>query len=191
VELRDPPRKEDIFAGPMGFLCRTGCALFGFVCAMGALLIFFEVDGLMFSPHPLGLLEKIRTDLQIFPLVAIFASAGLLIAGIPVVPAVPPRVLLRLRWPWILIIGAGLGIFALIGMFIFMSGGRITADTTWRVVPKWFHPLFSGGFLLTLLPLLTTSAGFAGYNFLLRWVDGRPLRSSSESPNDSNVKSAP
>lgn len=146
--------EEPIFGIPG----RLGLAVAGLLSGEAALLGYFYLMEL----RKLGLRRASSNFLQDFALEAIVAFAGWLIAGIPAAVLLPPRFLLRLRWGWVLLIGAALGLGALLVvllLFLTVEGrlgdeGHRTQDILWYAY----------------LSILGSVPGFATYTALLRWV---------------------
>lgn len=137
---------------------RLGLAVAGLLAGEAALLGYFYLMEL----RKLGPRRASSNFLQDFAVVAVFVFAGWLIAAIPTAVLLPPRFLVRLRWRWIVLIGAALGVGALLVillLFLTVEGGL--GDEGHRT---------QGILWYALLSILGSVPGFATYAALLRWV---------------------
>lgn len=107
---------------------RIGQAFLGLLAGNVVLLLFLLQNALrsralllrehIGQPH-----RQLSDALNTFTVWAIFSFIGWLIIGIPTVLIVPPRVLVRLHWALLFLIGTALGPLALLIAFVLLDRG--------------------------------------------------------------------
>ena len=65
--------------------------------------------------------------IEIFSIYAVFSVVGWVLVGVPTALAIPPRLLLRVAWPFRVVIGAAMGPLALLLIFVVLAAmqGRL------------------------------------------------------------------
>jgi len=102
--------------------------------------------------------------LDMFVIYASFSVVGFLFVGLPVVLFFPVSSITRLSWPVRLLIGAILGPFALVVIFVLLGHGHVDLATSFRSSKLWAYAV------------LVSTISFAAYAGLL----GRTVLSRSD-----------
>ena len=115
---------ENTGAGPFQ---RLVFAFIGLLAGNAALLLYLvqnaiAVRAVLLKDHMGEPARQLPQAWDMFIIYAIFSTGGGALVGLPVALAFTGRVLSRLAWPLSLLIGTALGPFALLLIFVVMSG---------------------------------------------------------------------
>ena len=147
-------------AGPGRRLLLAGIAL---LAGNSALLLVLLLDGLlvrsMLLKTNMGEPHRVLSQMiEIFSIYAVFSVVGWVLVGVPTALAIPPRLLLRVAWPFRVVIGAAMGPLALLLIFVVLAAmqGRLGQFSLAHTESLW---PFS---------VLVSTVSFLAYTGLLR-----------------------
>jgi hypothetical protein len=140
---------------------RLAYAFVGLLAGNTILLLFLlqnaiRIRALLLASHMGKPALEIPLALQMSVLYASFSLAGWLLVGLPTALFVPVRSIMRLPWPVRLLVGAALGPFALLVIFVLLGHGHIG-----------FPASFTGTRMLRAYAILVFAVSFAVYVALL------------------------
>ena len=143
-------------------LRRLTYAFVGLLAGDVVLLLFFLQNALrsraeLLASHMGEPTRQIPLALQMFAIYASFSFVGWLFVGLPMALFFPVRSIMRLSWTLRLLIGASLGPFALLVIFVLLGRGHLS-----------FPASFTGTSLLWAYAILVSVVSFAVYVALLR-----------------------
>jgi len=116
---------------------RLAYAFIGLLAGDTALLLFllqnaFRVRADLLALHMGEPARQIPLALEMFAVYGLFSFAGWLLVGLPIAIFFPARCIARLPWPLGLLVGAALGPFALLLIFVLLARGHLEFPGTFK-----------------------------------------------------------